>query len=323
MGVAVCARTLEHVALDGLEKLRELFLDLVERDNDLLAGVAANKDCLVVGKILGTDLDTDRNTAHLLLGELEAGRLVGVVHLDADICRKTVAKSVSGVENAFLLLLDRNDHRLNRCYQRRKHEAGVVAVHHDDGTDHSRGHAPAGLVSVDEFIFLIRVLDTERAGKSVAEVVARAGLQRLAVVHEGLDRVGRLGAGKFFLVGLAALDHRDRQELLAEVRVDVEHLLGAGLRLLSGRVDRVTFLPQKLHGAEERTRRLLPAHYRAPLVVNLGQIAVGVHDVGVEVAEQRLGRRTHAHFLLQRLAAALGHPCNLGGKSFYVILLFI
>ncbi len=83
-------------------------------------------------------------------------------------------------------------------------------MHHDDGADHSRGHAPAGLVRIDKLVFLVRVLDAEGAREAVAEVVARAGLQRLAVVHEGLDGVGRLSAGKFFLVGLSSANHRNR-----------------------------------------------------------------------------------------------------------------
>ncbi len=88
-------------------------------------------------------------------------------------------------------------------------------------------------------------------------------------------------------------------------------------------MNRVAFLPQELHGAEERTRRLLPADNGAPLVVYLRKVAVGVHDVRIEIAEQRLRSRAHAHLLLQRLAAALGHPGNFGRKAFHMILLFI
>ena len=48
---------------------------------------------------------------------------------------------------------------------------------------------------------------------------ALRGLEGFSVVHQRLDGVGRLGACKFLLIGLAALDHRDRQNLLTEVCV--------------------------------------------------------------------------------------------------------
>ena len=95
------------------------------------------------------------------------------------------------------------------------------------------------------------------------------------------------------------------------------------LCLFSRSVNRVTFLPQKFHGTKERSRRLLPTHYGAPLVVNLRQVTVGVHDVRIEIAEERLGRRTYTHPFLQRLAAALGYPGNFRSKAFHVILFFI
>ena len=83
-------------------------------------------------------------------------------------------------------------------------------------------------------------------GEAVAEIMAGAGLKRLAVVHQRLDGVGRLGAGELVAVGLAAADDRHRQRLLAEVGVDVQHPLGLGNGLLGGGVDGVALLPEKL-----------------------------------------------------------------------------
>ena len=321
--VTVCAGALKHVMLDGLQEFGKLCLDFVKGDNELLAGIAAHKNCLVVGKVLRADFDTNRNAAHLLLGELESGRLLGIVNLNANILGKTVTKRISSIENAFLLLLNRDDNGLHRSHKRRKNKAGVVAVNHDDGTDHTGRHAPAGLVRIYKFIFLIGILDAERSGKSVAEVMARTALQRLAVMHQRFNRIGGFRTGKFLLVGLASLYHRDRKEFLAEISVNIKHLLGSCLRLLGGSMNRMTFLPQKFHGAKERSRRLLPTYNRAPLVINLRQIAIGMHDMRIKIAEKRLGRRTHAHLLLQRLTAALGYPCNLGCEALNVIFLFI
>ena len=43
----------------------------------------------------------------------------------------------------------------------------------------------------------------------------------------------------------------------------------------------------------------------------------------VEITEQSLGSRTHAKSLLKRIKTAMSHPCNLRGKTFYMIFLFI
>lgn len=62
----------------------------------------------------------------------------------------------------------------------------------------------------------------------------------------------------------------------------------------AGFVHGVAFLPQELGGAQERTRRFLPAHNGAPLVVELRQVAVRVDDLLVMLAEENLTRRAYA-----------------------------
>ena len=65
----------------------------------------------------------------------------------------------------------------------------------------------------------------------IAEVVAGAALQGLAVLHHGFDGIGSLRTGELLLIGLAALDNRDGQVLLADVCVAVQLLLGLSLSL--------------------------------------------------------------------------------------------
>lgn len=55
------------------------------------------------------------------------------------------------------------------------------------------------------------------------EVVRGTGLQSLTVVHHGLDGVGVLCTGKALLLGLFALNDRNGQPFLEELRVDVQH----------------------------------------------------------------------------------------------------
>ena len=85
----------------------------------------------------------------------------------------------------------------------------------------------------------------------------------------------------------------------------------------------MALLPQKLSGPQEGTGSLLPAHHRAPLVVDSGQIPIGVDILCIKITEQGLRSRTDAHPLLQRLQAAVGHPGHLRGKAFHMILLLL
>ena len=82
----------------------------------------------------------------------------------------------------------------------------------------------------------------------------------------------------------------------------------------------MSLLPQKFPGTQERPRLLLPAHHRTPLVVNLGQIPVGVNVIFVKITEKRLRGRAHAQSFLQRLQPSVSHPGNLRRKSLHMIL---
>ena len=153
--------------------------------------------------------------------------------------------------------------------------------------------------------------------------MAGAGLQRLAVVHQRLNGVSCLRTGELFLLRLLPLDHRDRQHFFTEIRIDVQHPYGPFLCLLCGRMGRVAFLPEKFPGAQEGSCGLLPAHDGAPLIVVLRQIPVGMDLIGIEITEQRLRSRTHAHALLQRLQSSVRHPCHLRRKSLHMVFLLL
>ena len=68
---------------------------------------------------------------------------------------------------------------------------------------------------------------------------------------------------------------------------------------------------------------LLPAQDGAPLVVQLGQVPVGVDDVLIVLTEQGLGGGADAVALLQLLAAAVGDPGALGGEALHVVLFLL
>ena len=80
-------------------------------------------------------------------------------------------------------------------------------------------------------------------------------------------------------------------------------------------MDGVALLPPELAGAQEGARGLFPADDGAPLVVEHRELAVGLEHVVPMVAEHGLGCRAERQALLQLLAAAHRHPCDLGREA--------
>ena len=198
-------------------------------------------------------------------------------------------------------------------------QPALVPVRHDDGPDQAGGYAPAGLVAVLQVAFFGQVLHVKGHGEVGAEVVRGAGLQGLAILHHGLDRIGRPGTGKFFLLALLPGEYRDGQHILADLAVDIQHQQGLLLGLLRRRVHGVALLPPELAGAQEGAGGLFPAHHAAPLVILHRQIAPGLHPSGKHGAEDGLAGGAHGQPLLQHLVAALGHPGHLGREALHVL----
>ena len=142
-------------------------------------------------------------------------------------------------------------------------------------------------------------------------------------MHHALNGVGLLRAVELLLVRLAAPDHGHGQHILHEVRVDVQHPHGLLAGLLFGGVHGMALLPQELPVAQEGAAGLFPAQDRAPLVVQLGQVPVGVDNVFIVLTEQGLRGGTDAVALLQLLAAAVGDPGALRGKALHMVLLLL
>ena len=209
------------------------------------------------------------------------------------------------VEHARLLVVaaeDGHDHDVLRGELRRQHEAVVVGVGHQQRADQPRRHAPARRPSVLVAAVAVEELDVARAREVLAQEVARAGLQRLAVLHHRLDRERAVGAGETLALGLLALDDGNRHPVFSERRVDVEHPHRLRDGLLARRVRGVAFLPEELGGAEEEARAHLPAHDVRPLVDQQREVAIALHPARERVADDRLGRRPHDQRLLELAA---------------------
>ena len=163
--------------------------------------------------------------------------------------------------------LDEHHDDLGRGEAGRHPQAGVVAVAHDQAADHPRRHAPRRRPAQLLLPAGVQVLDLEGPGEVLAQLVAGAHLQGLAVAHHRLAGEGVDGAGEALPAGLAALEHGDREHLDHEVAVDlVQDLLRVGRRVLVRGVGGVALLPEELAGAQEQAGAQLPADDVVPRV---------------------------------------------------------
>ena len=320
MLLAVLERLVKQCLLYLVEQLGYHGGQILKLDDGLFTIVAANQNALAVLDITRTDLETEREALHLVLGKLPTGAVVGDVDLSANTSLlKHLVQLGCLVDNARLVCCNRDNNQLEGSDLRRQYQTLVVAVGHDDRTDQTSGYAPRSLIHVLEGVVLVGELHVECACKAVTEVMRRTGLQCLAVVHHCLDGVGILCTCETLLVGLLTLEHRDCQVILAERCVDAQHTHGLLARFLLGCMDGVTLLPPELTRTQERTGGLLPADNRAPLVVQLRQVTPGTDDLGVVLAEQGLGGRTDAQTLLELLRTAVGNPGALGCEALDVV----
>ncbi len=157
-------------------------------------------------------------------------------------------------------------------------------------------------------------------GEVLAQLVAGAHLQRLAVAHHPLARPGARGAGEALARRLVPREHRHAQHIDHGREVDVvEDAQRVGQRVLLGGMRRVPLLPQELAGAQEEPGPQLPAHDVGPLVDQERQVAVALHPLGEEAVDHRLAGGADDQRLFELLAAAVRDDGQLGGEAFHVL----
>gem|GEM_PF-2245686 len=310
-GLPVLQGALVQVLAQSLQLCGDSGLQLVQADEHLLAGIAAHQNALVLLQILGADLQAQGHTLHLPLAELPARGVVAVIQLDPCILGDLLGQLGCLLGNTGLVGGNGHYHHLDGGHSRGQDQAVVITMGHDDGAHQTGGHAPAGLVRIVQLVVAAGKGHIVSTAELIPKVVAGAALQGLAVLHHGLDGVGGLCTGKLFLVGLAALQHRDSQILLAGICVAVQLCLGLCLGLCSGLVDGVTLLPPELAAAQERAGGLFPPDHAAPLVILHRQLAVAVQHTGPVVAEHGLAGGAHGQPLLKLVRAAHRDPRHL------------
>ena len=116
--------------MNSLQQLGYFAFQFIQRNKGLFAVVAANDDALVLFDVLWTDLQTQRNTLHLILTEFPTRTLVCKVGFYSCNFFKSFCNFLSLFDYAFFMHSYRNNHNLCRCNTRRNNKTAVVTVNH-------------------------------------------------------------------------------------------------------------------------------------------------------------------------------------------------
>ena len=65
MSISVCSCLFKHIVLDRIKQFLYLCLDVVDRYSELLMGVTANQNSLIILDISRSNLNTNRDSTHL------------------------------------------------------------------------------------------------------------------------------------------------------------------------------------------------------------------------------------------------------------------
>ena len=142
-------------------------------------------------------------------------------------------------------------------------------------------------------ICLIGVGELDIVGfrKVLTEVVRRPRLQRFAVGHQRLDRK-RLDRARESVRSRSSSRRRPARRRRSRQNLGRDRACAASLRALPARrVRRVSLLPEKLHRAQERTRRFFPPHDVRPLIDENRQVAIRFDPLRVHRADDHFRGR--------------------------------
>ena len=168
-----CLCFLKHVLLHRLKNLCQLCCNLIERNYDLFSCITTNDNRLVILNILRSDLNTCRDSENLLSAELPSRCFVWIIDFHfVSCCLQCIKKFICLIKYAFLMLGDRDHHRLNRCNSRWNHKTAVISVYHDQCSDYSCGHSPGCLVNFMQFIIFICILNVKCIRERISEEMA-------------------------------------------------------------------------------------------------------------------------------------------------------
>ena len=153
--------------------------------------------------------------------------------------------------------------------------------------------------------------------------MAGTGLKCLTIVHQCFNGISRFCTCKFFLICLLTLDYRNCQVVFTEISIYIQHLNGSFFCFFCCCMCSMTFLPQEFCRTKERSCGFFPSYNGTPLIVQLGQISVGLDNFGIEITEQGFRSRTYTKSFFQLVHTTMCYPCNFRSKTFYVVFFLL
>ncbi len=200
-----------------LKLFRDHFGDVYKRDCLFLSIVPGDDYALTCLYVLWSYLDSDRHAFHLILRELPAGGIIGIVKLYSKVIFKCRFDLPALFENTLLVLCYRYDYRLNRSYGRGKDKPVVVTVRHYNRTYKPCCYSPGGLMGIYLLIFFVGIHNVERFCEPVAEIMTCTRLKGFSVVHKRFYRISCLRTCEFVVFRFSALNYRHCQAFGAEI----------------------------------------------------------------------------------------------------------
>ena len=185
------------------------------------------------------------------------------------LCAQFACQRLAIVEHrrvAFVIAQHRHDHDLPRRDLRRAAQPIIIAMRHDDATNQPRRHAPTCCVAQRVTAILVLIADARRIGEAGAQIMRRARLQCLAVLHHRFDAVRRLGSRKTLMLWLFTGNDRHAQRIDRECPIHFQRAQRLRHRIGLVGVRGMSFLPQKFAGAQEHPRPHFPTHDIGPLI---------------------------------------------------------
>ena len=174
-------------------------------------------------------------------------------------------------------------------------------------------------------VVLVLIHYLKHFGEVLAEMVRSSTLNTTATdrnVEFNCSSV--LSTCETLIFRLTSSDDRAGQELFVDLSIDFLNLVLEHGSVLFSSVGSVTFLPEELTSADERSRVLeLPSDDIGPLVKEQRQVTMRPNPFSIGRVHDCLGSRPDSDRLRHLTLSRLGNPSDLGSEARYMVLLLI
>ena len=187
---------------------------------------------------------------------------------------------------------------------------------HNNSPDQACADPPGGCPNILQLSFFVLIFHVKCFGEILPQIVRSTGLQSFAILHHCLNGVGVQGAGKFFGFAFTPRNNGNGQIFFGKSFVNIQNTHGFFFGFFKSGMGRVTFLPQKLGCAQEKTGTQFPTQHISPLVDENRQVPIAHYPLFVHTPNNRFGCGANVQRLFQFLPTADGYYGAFRRESF-------